>query len=148
MAGRKMARFILEDLHGNVSVTCFPRTYERYRELIEDDSIVVCQAKVEDRAEEPALILDEVYSVEQALQRFDGGILIRVEPGDRPNLARLREVVASHKGKNRLYLQVVGEDGSLRRVRVPATSGVSISAEFAEEVDELLGRGRVQLARM
>ena len=148
MAGRKMARFLLEDLSGSVSVTVFPRTYEQFRERIEDDRIVVCVAKVEERSDEPALILDEVLDVDEALARFDGGVVIRLEPQDRPVLPKLRELLEGNKGKNRLYLQVLGDDGHLRRVRIGGTTRVAIGADFARDVDAVLGRGRLRLARM
>jgi hypothetical protein len=47
-----------------------------------------------------------------------------------------------------VYFQVRGNDGALRRVRAGSNFRVHISAELAERVDELLGKGRVRLARM
>ncbi len=147
MAGQKMARFALEDLDGSVSVIAFPRTYLKCRERIVDDAIVVCVGKVEERGDEPGLILEEVLTIDEALARFEGGVVIRLEPSDRPQLAPLRELVRSHAGDKPLYLQVLGEDGRLRRVRVPDTSRVRASAELAGQVESLLGNGRVKLAR-
>lgn len=148
MAGSKMARFRLEDLQGSVGVTCFPRTYEQFRDSIEDDAIVVCTGKVEERSDEPGLILDQVLSVDEALARFEGGVVIRLEPPDRPRLPDLRQLVGRHKGKNPLYLQVLGEDGRLRRLRSGDSTRVGLSADLAQEVDTLLGKGRVRLARI
>jgi len=50
-AGKRMARFRLEDLDGGVNVTCFPRTYEANRDLLVDDQVVICRAKLEERSE-------------------------------------------------------------------------------------------------
>ena len=146
-AGRKMARFRLEDLHGSVGVTCFPRTYEECRERIVDGGILVCRAKLEEGAEEPALMLEEALTVEEALARFQGSILVQLAPGDSERLPALRETIARHRGKSPLYLQVEGLDGRTRRLRAGSDWGVRISEQFALEVDSLLGRGRVRLAR-
>jgi DNA polymerase-3 subunit alpha len=148
LAGRKMCRFRLEDLRGSVGVTCFPRTYEEHKDLLEDGRIVVVRAKLEQDSEEPALLLDEVYTIEQALARFQGGIVIDVGPADAEQLVRLRETIERFRGRSPLYLAVEGQDGRTRRVRAGSDMGVSISPEFAREVEGLLGRGRVRLARV
>jgi DNA polymerase-3 subunit alpha len=147
-AGRRMCRFRLEDLSGSVGVTCFPRTYEEQRARIEDGAVVVCRARVEEGAEEPALLLEELWSVEEALARFQGCVLIAIAPEHEPRLPELRDLVARHRGRAPLFLQVTGEDGLTRRVRAGADCRVAISDGFAREVDELLGRGRLRLARI
>jgi len=146
-AGRKMARFRLEDLEGGVNVTCFPRAFEQFGPLLVDDTVVVVRAKLEDRGEEPALILEDVMSVEDALRRFDGGLVVALEPEDGPRLGELHTVLLRHKGRRPLYFQVLGADGCTRRVRASGDIKVDINAELAGEVDRLLGRGRVRLAK-
>jgi DNA polymerase-3 subunit alpha len=146
-AGQKMARFQLEDLEGSVSVTVFPRTYEQYRDRIEDGAVVVCVGKA-DESDEPAMLLDEVLDIEEAISRFEGGLMIRVDPDDEGQLPELRAILGRHKGGRPLFLQVRGRDGRSRRVRAGKDAGVAISAELATEVDRLLGVGRVSLARV
>jgi DNA polymerase-3 subunit alpha len=148
LAGRRMCRFRLEDLSGSVGVTCFPRTYEEQRTRLEDGAVVVARARVEEGAEEPALLLEELWTVEEALARFQGCALIAVAPEDEPRLDGLRELVARHKGRAPLYLQVAGQDGLTRRVRAGGDCRVAISDAFAREVEELLGRGKLRLARI
>ena len=41
---RNSARGMFEDLDGGVQVTCFPRTFEEVRELLVDDTVIVCRA--------------------------------------------------------------------------------------------------------
>ncbi|MBK7878041.1 MAG: DNA polymerase III subunit alpha [Planctomycetes bacterium] len=148
LAGKKMCRFRLEDMRGSVGVTCFPRTYEENKHKIEDGNVVVVRAKLEEDAEEPALLLDEVFTVEEAIQRFAGGIVIHVTPQDSPLLPDLRQAIERFKGARPLYLAVEGEDGRTRRVRAGNNLGVSISSDFAREIEGLLGKGRVRLARV
>ena len=147
MAGRKMARFRLEDLEGSVAVTCFPRVLEQFRTLIAEDAVVVCRGKIEERSEEPALILEEVLEVDQALKRFEGGLMVHLEPEDDGLLPRLHATLKRHPGARPLFFQVLGQDGRLRRVRAGGEMRVEISAALAREVDDLLGRGRVRLVR-
>ncbi len=146
-AGQKMARFQLEDLEGAVSVTCFPRTYETCRERIVEGAVIVCVGKA-DESEEPAMLLDEVLEVDEAIARFEGGLVVNVGPEDAGLLPRLKEVLARHKGSRQLFLEVDGLDRRTRRVRAGKDVRVAISAGLAREVDELLGAGRVRLARI
>jgi DNA polymerase-3 subunit alpha len=147
-AGKKMARFRLEDLRGSIPVTVFARIFEEQRERIEDGRIVVCRGKLEEDTEEPAMLLEEVLTVEEAVARFSGGIVITLEESDRHALPELQIVISRHKGRSPLFFAVRGADGQRRRVRADKNWGVAISEGFAREVDQLLGRGRVRLARV
>ena len=148
LAGQKMARFRLEDLKGSINVTCFPRTYEENKERLEDGAVVVIRGKLEENADEAAMLLDKVLSLEEALATFSGGLMIHLGVEDKGLLPRLTEVLGKHRGKQPLYLQVTGDDGCSRRVRAGSDWGVAISNELAVEVDGLLGRGRVRMARI
>jgi DNA polymerase-3 subunit alpha len=148
MAGRKMCRFRLEDLSGSVAVVCFPRTYEEQRQKIEDGAVVLLRARLEEGAEEPGLLLEEIWTIEEALARFQGGVVVNVTPEDDHLLSDLRRMVDQHRGRAPLYLQVQGLDGRTRRVRAGGDCKVAISERFARDVDTLLGQGRVRLARI
>jgi DNA polymerase-3 subunit alpha len=147
-AGRKMARLRLEDLEGGVSVTCFPRAYDQAKELLVEDAVVLVRGKIEERAEEPALILEEATTIDDALRRFEGGLLVDVEPGDAPALAALQDELKRHPGKRPVYFRVRGADGRRWRVRAGPAWRVDLSSALAERVDRILGRGRVRLARI
>ena len=148
LAGKRMARFRLEDLSGHVGVTCFPRTWEECGARIEDGAVLVCRARLEEGSEEPALLLEEAYSVDDALARFAGCVVVRLGTEDAHLLPGLRAAVERHRGKSPLYLQVTGEDGRSRRIRAGGDLSIEISERFAREIDGLLGRGRLRLARI
>ncbi|QDU68813.1 DNA polymerase III subunit alpha [Engelhardtia mirabilis] len=145
-AGSKMARFNLEDLEGAVQVTVFPRTFEQVREKLTDDTIIVAKAKVEDRGESMALILDDLMTVEDAIGQFQGALVIKVDQRDEPRLAELRGLIDRRKGSSALYLDVEGTDGNTRRVRANRLS-VDVGPDLIRELDALLEPGRASLAR-
>ena len=148
MAGAKMCRFRLEDLSGSVSVTCFPRTYADARDIIEDGAVLLVKGKLEEGSDEPAILLDDVFSLSDALSRFRGGLELRIEPSDRPKLGALKEACDRNRGESPLYLQTMGDDGMTRRVKANRGQGVAISEEFATELCELLGHDRVGIVRI
>jgi len=150
--GKKMARFRLEDMQGGVNVTCFPRTLERYRGRIVEDAVVICRGKLEDRGAEEAgaggILLDEVLDLEEALQTFKGGLIIHLRPSDDELLPQVSELVRAHRGPSRLFFEIEGVDGRLRRVRSSERHNVKISTELARGIERVLGSGRTKLARI
>ena len=103
----------------------FPRTFEELRGKLADDTLVVVQGKVEER-EEPGLILEQLLTIEEALLRFEGGLVVHVEPEDHELLPRLKQTLLAHKGPRPVYLTVRGRDANL----VTTLSGnFSVSAD-------------------
>jgi DNA polymerase-3 subunit alpha len=151
--GKKMARFRLEDLHGGINVTVFPRTFDQFRHLLSEDAVVICKGRLEERATDEAtttlgLLLDEVFQQEEALKNFKGGLVVRLRPEDDDKLVPLASVMRSHRGPSRLFFEVEGSDGRLRRVRSSERHSVRISTDLARAIESVLGSGRTKLARM
>jgi len=73
--------------------------------------------------------------------------VVPVTPEDMELLPRLQEIFQRHPGRQSVFLQVRGDDGTTRRVRAGSECRISISEPFAKEVDALLGEGRVSLTR-
>jgi len=152
-AGKKMARFRLEDLHGGIAVTVFPRTLEQNRHLLAEDAVVICKGRLEERETDETttslgLLMDEVFQQEDAIKNFKGGLIIRLRPADDERIPALAAVVRAHRGPNRLFFEVEGADGRLRRVRSSERHSVRVSTDFARAVESVLGSGRTKLARM
>ena len=148
MAGQKMCRLRLEDLHGSIPVTVFPRTYAECKDMIEDGAVLFVQAKLEDSGEEPALILEAALPIHKALSLFQGGLSIALSSEDEGLLERLQGTVGRHRGERQLFFQVTGRDGHTRRVQAGRDYRVAISEELVQEMDELLGAGRIGLVRV
>ena len=148
MAGQKMYRFRLEDLHGSIGVTVFPRTSEEAKESIQDGAVLVVRAKLEDGGNEPALTLEEAFPIQRALASFRGGLSVTLGHEDDGLLERLATLVEEYRGDRPLYFQVTGRDSHTRRVRAGSKYHVAISDVLADELDQLLGPGRAGLVRI
>jgi DNA polymerase-3 subunit alpha len=151
--GKKMARFRLEDLKGGLHVTCFPRTYERFKHLIVEDAVILCRGRLEERPGDDAtstlgLLLDEVLAPEEALQGFRGGLVVQLAPADDLKLSAVSALLRAHRGASRLFFEVEGADGRTRRVRTSDRHSVRISTELARGLEGILGSGRAKLARL
>jgi len=58
--GDPMAFVNLEDLQGSVEVVVFPRTYEKTRELWQDDKILIVKGRVDAKGRTPKIICESV----------------------------------------------------------------------------------------
>ena len=73
----RMAFLQLEDLHGTIEVIAFPNIYERYRETIREDAVVVVRGTVNCREEEaPKVIADWIRSLTGAGEPLIGRLLL------------------------------------------------------------------------
>ncbi|MAB81318.1 MAG: DNA polymerase III subunit alpha [Planctomycetes bacterium] len=152
-AGKKMAHFRLEDLLGGVAVTCFSRSLEQYKELLIDGEVIICRGKIEERSDDDTtskvgLLLDEVLGFEEALAKFSGALIVRLREDDKDKLEPVARILGEHRGGNRLFVEVEGADGRLRRVRADERYNVKLSTALAQGIEAVLGRGRAKLSRL
>jgi len=146
-AGRKMAKFQLEDLEGQVPVTCFSRTYDNVKEHIVEDEIVFITARRDKSSEEPALLLDDLMTAEQVVRREVAGLVVAlVGPmATEQSIERVYEVTEAHKGEQHFHLDIE-DDGDWFRVR--SDSGVKIDEHLIDALALLVGPEHLSFTRM
>ncbi|MBL8755788.1 MAG: DNA polymerase III subunit alpha [Planctomycetes bacterium] len=145
-AGQKMARFQLEDLHGQVAVTCFARTYAIVKDRIVDDAIVFLTGRLDKNSEEQALLLDQLEPAGEVIRRDVAGLVLNIPAAfaTEANLKRISEVVARHKGHQHLFLDV--QDGA-DCYRVRADDGVKMSDGLLDDLALLVGPDNMSFTR-
>jgi DNA polymerase-3 subunit alpha len=67
--GDTMALIALEDTKGAVEVRIWPNTYEKRKEIIEEDKVVLVKGRLDQRDEgqQPQIIADDIFPPEEAL---------------------------------------------------------------------------------
>ena len=58
--GKSMGFVTLEDLQGNIELVVFPRTWEQYWTILEVDSVVLVDGKVDAQSGDPKVLVDSV----------------------------------------------------------------------------------------
>jgi DNA polymerase-3 subunit alpha len=69
--GDSMAIVQLEDVQGSIECVLFPRTWDLYRGLVQEDKVIIFRGKADERNGERQVIVDEVsqdFTVSQALE--------------------------------------------------------------------------------
>ena len=59
-AGKQMGFVTIEDIQGNIELVLFPRTWERTRQLLSEDLIIVVDGKVDTSSTPPKVLVDVV----------------------------------------------------------------------------------------
>ena len=79
--GNRFAVFTLEDFTGQGECVVFPKTYEQYREILVDDSIVTLIGKAEENGNSIKLIVDEIKPLTKSAEsaKQPEKILIKID---------------------------------------------------------------------
>ncbi|MGA0868515.1 MAG: OB-fold nucleic acid binding domain-containing protein, partial [Planctomycetota bacterium] len=140
-AGKKMARFQLEDLDGTVPVVVFTRTYEVIKHKLADDAIVVLRGRVDRQGEEVGLLCDEAAREVHSLV-----IRISEEQLTPRVLDQIADAATRSKGNQRLMFEV--DDGqTLHRVRADARFSVTVDDALLDDLATLLGAENILFVR-
>ena len=146
-AGKKMAKFLLEDLDGQIPVTCFARTFENVKDYIAEDEIVFITARRDKGSDEPALLLDDLMTAEQVVRREVAGLVVNLEGplASEQSMERIFEVIELHKGDQHFHMDI--EDGG-DWFRVRSDNGVRIDETLIDALSLLVGPDNLSFTRM
>ncbi len=145
-AGQKMARFMLEDLHGQVPVTCFARAYAGLKDRIVEDAIVFLTGRLDKNSEEKALLLDQIEPAAEVVRREVAGLVLHLAgaTATEANLERIADVVERHRGQHHLHLDI-DDEGNCYRVR--CEQGVRIGDELLDDLALVVGPDSMSFTR-
>ena len=141
------AQGFLEDSYGKIEVVCFPKDYEKLSDQLKTESAVLVRGTLtgeEDSA--PKLAISGLQPLDEVEVRLPSAIRLRMNldllSEDLFNSLRSRIVAAPGPGKVMIHLQKKGEYEVILE-----PSGLTVAADrgWVESVEELLGRGTVQL---
>lgn len=122
---------------------CFD--YEKYRDVIEDDAIILVEGKFEvnDRGNQIVVFKAERLDLEEAkAQSAPRQIGITVEAGMLNSIVtqKLLDVLKQHPGKSAVVLYVTQKNGKRMRAELPVTIDAN-NQLLRAQVSDLLGYG-------
>ena len=136
-----MAFITLEDLVGTVEIVIFPKVYDRFRNLLEEDSKVFVRGRVSGEEEKDSkLICDKIWSFsdiprELWVQFADMGSFEKQE-------ADLYSFIREEEGKDRVVIYVRNP----RQVkRLSENWGITVSDELLHSLRERFGEANVKV---
>jgi len=149
MAGRKMAIVEIAGLAGAATAVVFPETYERAKDLLDEDRIVLLTGQLDLASERPTIRTSEVRALDGVMNGASGGQLVVDLPpraGDlHALLARVRTILGRHRGSSPVFFRV-HESGRPPVVhRTGDDHFVRISDDLVEALEQELGPGCASL---
>ena len=144
--GHAMSRFKLEDLDGEIECVVFPKTFtpEVARVLVAHEMVVV-KGRVEPRADDKNLLVEEVVPLKEARERFIKRLVVRLSTAglEEEMVGKIHRVCAGHPGSARVCFELdTPTHGVFRLVSeraVAPTDGVLV------ELQAIVGADRVEL---
>lgn len=144
--GSTMAFITLDDGSGTIEGLVFPNTLEKFRNLIENDEVVVITGKISAREEEARKILCDSAARPEQLPRTQNkkagraGLYINVPSIDSEKYIKARNVIAVFDGDFPLY--VCCQDRK-KLFRAPRELWVSMNSVLERELKSILGDNNV-----
>ncbi len=138
--------FQLEDLEGQIEVLAFPKAFEQFQSLLENERAVLITGRVESDDGRLRLTADEVVALDDLREKKADAVQVRLDASDIDDelIGKLRRAVEAHKGEVALYLEVV-RPGDFRLVaRVEPGLRVSPSRKLSADLESVVGPGRVR----
>ncbi|MBL7215593.1 MAG: DNA polymerase III subunit alpha [Phycisphaerae bacterium] len=148
-AGAKMAVFELEDVQGKCEVVMFPKVLEKFNELLEIDTIVFVRGAVDCRRENPNILCDELFSMEEAGAKLAARVWIELLSLDvsEEKIEKIRQLCETHRGKSRVHVSVQTTGGYRIEAIADHSLNVRVDVDFCRKLENIVGRGNVRPMR-
>ncbi|MCG0278084.1 MAG: DNA polymerase III subunit alpha [Thermanaeromonas sp.] len=135
--GEPMAYLVLEDFGGQVEVLVFPRLFERCREWLLKDQVLLVEGRV-DREEEGVKVLAE--HLEKLPKDELPSLYLKIEKGR--GLKELQRVLAAHPGPHPVYFYFPEKRS---RFLAKRRYWVTLDPPLLRELVDILGEDRVKV---
>ena len=153
-SGNNMAIMQLEDMEGSVECVLFSNTWEKYRDLLQDetataDPVVRVRGKFERSDRGVQVRVFEVNSLtmhEDEQQRAPSALSIRVPQANFSNetMSRLSDLFSMYPGAQPVTLFIEQSDGRRFRAELPVSVNCA-SKELVSRVESLVGVGAAEV---
>jgi DNA polymerase-3 subunit alpha len=137
--GGKMAFAVLEDDLGSIECVIFTKAYEKFRELLQEDSILVLKGRLDKSRGDAKLLVDEILTPETLPDKECRSVHIRFQMNkmEESILYKLRDYMYDKKGKCELYLHLADPESSGERIiRAGAALTISSNRQVLEMVQQ------------
>ncbi len=141
----QMAFIQLEDLSGTVEVVVFPNVFERAKEFLSEDSVIVVKGTVNCREEEePKILAEKIFLIDD----YDGDALraavkLRI-PGDmdeQETLCDMKEILEAFPGDTPVIIYLTQSRKSLK---TGTNLWISPCDGFFSEIEKLVGKENIK----
>ncbi len=146
-------KITVEDFHGTGTILAFKNPWQKYKDVLRQDAVVLISGKVSGRErdeEDPPIFLDEAVPLDSLAN--SGKLALQIELPisarlDADVFARAKEVLIAHPGAAPVELALGSDNGAPAPLLRSRTLRVDPSRETLEELREVFGKARVRLVK-
>jgi len=155
--GNLMAFITLEDLEGTVEIIAFPKVYEKCKEMIKKDEIVITEGRLDVAEGKTKIIAEKISLLGEYIKNEkptsktkeknhnlaeELHLEINTEKNE-PNLLRkLKELFYDYPGKSQVVLHFKDKDKTILHA-IDKKYSVNIDDKFMEEIRGILGNEKI-----
>jgi DNA polymerase-3 subunit alpha len=140
-----MAFIQLEDLVGSIEVIVFPNIYERHKDLIDEDSIVVIKGTINCKEDEAAKILaDQIFPLEgYSEESLNTAIKLKIPivMDEEAVLREIKDILLKHPGDTPVLIYL---ESARKCLKAETSLWVRPSNEFFRALEEVLGNENIK----
>ncbi|MBA7674995.1 DNA polymerase III subunit alpha [subsurface metagenome] len=155
--GNLMAFITLEDLEGTVEIIAFPKVYEKCKEMIKKDEIIITEGHLDVAEGKTKIIAEKISFLEKYIenkkpapkteeknQNLAEELHLEINIGkNEPDLLRkLKELFCGYPGKSQVVLHFKDKDKTILHA-IDKKYSVNIDDKFMEEIRGILGNEKV-----
>jgi DNA polymerase-3 subunit alpha len=140
--GDPMAFVGVEDLTGSVEVVVFPRTYQKYGRLLNPDTPVLLEGRIDKNGEGIKIIAD---SVRELQKNISGELYLKIQNTDKTFLQQIQRVLKNFPGHTPVYLYFPKEK---KMARTNTDFWVDLTQPVVEELTQVLGSEQVKIKQV
>lgn len=141
----RYVRCKIEDFTGALESMMWPDEFWKHKDLIADDRILFAEGVIEQRSNEPLLVMSRVLTIETARKEMTKGLVLKLNLGQH-RLSQLEEaakVLLKTKGSCPVYVQIMDAVGKRAVLRAGPQFQVDPAQVRVGELESILGDGQV-----
>lgn len=144
-----MAFANLEDLYGSIEVLIFPKVYEKYNKLVQEDGLCLIRGRISIREEEaPKLLTEQITPLKKGdSTEHIRKLYLKVERSKYSKVIKsVKSILARTRGQTPVYICILDENTGKKNVRVAGRGlWVEVSDELLKNLYSLLGKDSVKV---
>ena len=128
--GRRMAFAQLEDFRGTVELVLFSDVYEKSRDRLVGDDVVVVRGRIDNSRGEPKLLVESLLDPDELKEKQARAVHVRFASAEvnEEQFLRLRDFIVGKPGDCGVYFHIRG-NGASGDIVVKASPHITLSAE-------------------
>jgi DNA polymerase-3 subunit alpha len=140
-SGKPMAFLTVEDMYGSVETVVFSQLFERHKERLDEDAVIVIKGKCSVKEDEVAkIIANDIYFYSDLLERRERFVLwLRIKKEKASQQKKLMDLLQANPGLSPVKIF----DKEKRTLQI--VPGVSLKDSFVNKLKTLLGEDSVQI---